>query len=186
MTINTPAARPASLTDQQITDQQLAVAVGDMATDMADTTHERDQADNKATALLGGTVAALTAELAALIGLAGRLGPWGIAALLGSVALLISATGVLAGAIRPAAASGGQLAHQWGHVRYARLSPVALLAHYLDQAAHPLQRAQDRATALHCQARRVVRKYTLVRRGVDLGAAALVLAAAAAVLAALT
>lgn len=160
------------------------LALSDLAAELVDVTHERDQADAKAGAWLAGVVGVLGAELAALVTVGGRLSPWALAGVLASLTAMIGAGAALGVAIRPAVR--GSSAARWGFLYAANRDPAELVAEYTDRARDPQARATYRAVALVDQARRVRRKYTRVRWGVDLAGVGLALAVLAAILAVAT
>lgn len=159
------------------------LAAADMADELTNCTHERDQADTKAAGMLAGVVGAVGAELAVLVAAPARLGPWGVVGILASAAVLVAAAGAFGLALRPAIA--GEDAGRWGFVALARSTPDDVLTAYRERAEHPDQRAEARAVALVDQARRVRAKYLAVRRGVDLALVGLGLAVVTAVVTAL-
>jgi hypothetical protein len=159
------------------------------AADMKAATGDRNQSDTKALGLLAVVVSAIGLEATVLVTVPGRLGLAGGATLVASALLFLAAVVAFGLSIRPRLPRRGAPTtadKDWGVVWAADHKPIDLAETYRARTAKPELLLFARATAVHFQSIRVVRKYRLVARGIDLSLAGLVLALAAAIVAALT
>lgn len=158
----------------------------DLTGDLKDAAGNRNQADTKALGLLGGVTSAIGLEATVLVTAPHRLGWWGGTGLVLSALVFLAAAVAYGLAIRPnLAPSDADGDAQTGIVYAAGQQSTTLLEGYQIRSRDPRLRALAHTAAYHHQSRRVVRKYQLVARGIDLSLAGLVLALVAAGLAAI-